>query len=409
MIYFYQFILQVIWILKPFFKYLPHEKVKYFFKNEGQIKKTSRFESHPIWIHASSGEIEYAKPLIREIKKHYPHLSLLVTHTSLSSEKSIRELDVEAWGVAPLDSPQDIKKFLEIWKPRACLIARTDLWPQTILELHRKKIPIYLFSATFSQGSKKISFFSRKILESVLTFITKVYFVSSADQKICQFYFPSLKGEVLGDTRYDQVLFRLREAPPIKIPHADKILIAGSTWEEDEQVIIPAFEKLQKRNWKFILVPHEISASHLNGIRNRMKNTTLKYHFYSQGLKSFSWETCDVLIIDQVGLLASLYSEAHIAFIGGSFKRQVHSVMEALATLSPVVVGPFYLNNREALEFKDLGFVSVVHSTSDFVTTVEKWEAHLIEMKPELLRQIQLRQGTTEKMMKSLKSEGLFD
>ncbi len=405
----YYFFLQVIYYLKPLLKRLPHEKIKFYFQNEGKIYSSGPLTVRPIWIHASSGEIEYAKSLIRELKIQYPSVPLLVTHTSISSENAVKKLEVAAWGVSPLDSSQDVKAFLKKWNPRACLIARTDLWPQTLQELHAAKISIYLFSATFAQGSKKISLLSRQLLRTVLPLIKKIYFVSSADEKICRNFFPNIKGEIKGDTRYDQVVYRLQEAHDIKLPHAPKILIAGSTWAEDEEIVIPAFEKLKRHNWKFILVPHEISAHHMVSIREKFGQTTLKCHFSSQGINSFSWDHIDVLLVDQVGILASLYSQAHVAFIGGSFRKQVHSVMEALATKSPVIVGPFHENNREAIEFKKLGFVVEVKNVEQMVNATEAFESQVATLAPKLELEIHKRLGVTKKLIDDLKSQGLFE
>ncbi len=405
----YQFLLQIIYHLKPVLKFIPHEKVKFFFKNEGRIHLSGTITARPLWIHASSGEIEYAKSLIRELKIQYSHVPLLVTHTSISSENAVKKLEVAAWGVSPLDSSIDVKAFIAKWNPRACLIARTDLWPQTLLELHNAEIPIYLFSATFAQGSKKISLLARQLLKTALPLIKKIYFVSSADEKICKTFFPNVRGEIKGDTRYDQVIYRLQEAHNIKLPEAPKILIAGSTWAEDEEIVIPAFEKLKRKNWKFILVPHEVSAHHMVTIRAKLEQTTLKCHFSSQGVNSFSWDHIDVLLVDQVGILASLYSQAHVAFIGGSFRKQVHSVMEALATKSPVIVGPFHENNREAIEFKKLGFVVEVNNVEQMVNATEALKSQVATLAPKLELEIQKRLGVTKKLIEDLKSQGLFE
>lgn len=408
MIFFYQIILQIIRFLKPLHCFLPHKKVRYFLKNQGKIYSTQNFSDRPLWIHASSGEIEYAKSLIREIKTQYPQVPLLVTHTSLSSENVVSKLGAAAWGLAPLDTPQDVAIFLQKWRPLACLIARTDIWPQTVKELDRLKIPTYLFSATFAEGSKKISFFSRLILKNALPLIKKIYFVSSADEMICKSFFPNIKGEITGDTRYDQVFFRLQEKQKKSLPSFEKILIAGSTWAEDEKVLIPAFEQLKKNNWKFILVPHEVEKSHLTNIQQQMEKASLKYCLYSQDLSFFSWENFDVLLIDQVGQLATLYSNARIAFIGGSFRKQVHSVMEALATNTPVVVGPYYQNNREALEFKEKGFVQTVQNSSELIDAILKFDSQYLNLNSKLKIEIKKHLGATEKVMQDLKAQGIF-
>lgn len=409
MIFFYQLLLQFIRTFKFLFRLTPHKKIQYFFQNEGQIHVASPLNARPIWIHASSGEIEYAKSLIRELKKSNPHIPLLVTHTSISSKNSVKNLDVAAYGVAPLDASYEVQAFLTKWNPRACLIARTDLWPQTLIELSKLQIPAYLFSATFASGSKKIGFVSRKLLKTCLPLIKKIYFVSSDDEALCKKYFPEAVGEVFGDTRYDQVVYRLSESLSLDLPSTEKVLIAGSTWQEDEKVLAPAFEYLKKHNWRFILVPHEVDTKHINKLTSLLHRRSIRFSLLSNGLANFKWKENDLLLVDKVGLLASLYSFAQIAFIGGSFRRQVHSVMEALATNSPVVLGPYFQNNREAIEFENLGYVRSVLNFEEFIKSVEFFEKNLAQIKPQLKKEFQNRLGVTEKLIQDLKSQGLFE
>jgi 3-deoxy-D-manno-octulosonic-acid transferase len=402
----YFLLMQIIRILKPLLRIIPHKKIQFFFQYEGQLQSTGEMSSRPIWIHASSGEIEYARSLVRELQNNFPQLPLLVTHTSISSMKAISELGVSVWGVAPLDTPQDLKSFIKKWNPRACLIARTDIWPQTIKELNRIQIPSFLFSATFAQGSKKISFFSRQILKKVLPLINKIYFVSSQDEDICRAFFPNVKGEIMGDTRYDQVIYRLQKTAPLPFPTHPKILVAGSTWEQDEKVLFSAFQNL--KDWKLVLAPHEVDDFHIEQIKKFLDQSNFRYQLWSTGLQNFSWEKTDVLLVDKVGVLASLYPYANISFVGGSFKRQVHSVMEALAAGSLVIVGPFYENNREAIEFKDLGFVETVKDSIGFCEAVSKLASTNSNLRTNLEKEILKRQGTTQKIVQDLEACGIF-
>ncbi len=409
MIFLYQLFLQFIRTFKFVFRLIPHQKIRYFFQNEGQIHIVTPLNARPLWIHASSGEIEYAKSLIRELKKNYSQIPLLVTHTSSSSQNSVKNLDVAAYGVAPIDTSQDVQAFLTRWNPRACLIARTDLWPQTLIELSKLQIPVYLFSATFAGGSKKIGFLSRKILKTCLPLIKKIYFVSPDDEALCKKYFPNIIGEVFGDTRYDQVVYRLKESKTLKVPTSEKILIAGSTWGEDEKILAPAFEYLKKHNWKFILVPHEVDQAHIHKLTSLLRRRNIHYALFSEGLDHFNWEKYDMLLVDKVGILASLYPFAQIAFVGGSFRRQVHSVMEALATNSPVVLGPYFQNNREAIEFENLGYVRSVMNFEEFIKSVQFFDKNLAQIKPQLKDEFQKRLGVTNKLIQDLKSQGLLE
>lgn len=407
MIFLYTIFMKVIRLLLPLLRKIPHEKIAYYFQNQGQIESNQNILK-PIWIHASSGEIEYARSVIREFKTRYPNIPLLVTHTSLSSKTALSKLGVEAIGVSPLDEASEIQKFLKRFSPRACLIARTDLWPQTLIELHKANIPAYLFSATFSSGTKKTSFWSRQLLKTTLPLLKKIYFVSEADQYFCSEIYQNIKGEILGDTRYDQVTYRLLQPFELSLPHSPKLMIAGSTWPQDEEVLAPAAKRIKAQGWKWIWVPHEVDEAHLTSLEGLLKQNELSFLRLSQLSSEFNWSQFDVVIVDRVGILASLYVWAKIAFIGGSFRRQVHSVMEALAAGLPVLVGPYHHNNREALEFKSQGLVGEVNSADDIYKLVSRWEPQIPEMKSRLLVDIRDKLGSTAKLISSLESEGLF-
>jgi 3-deoxy-D-manno-octulosonic-acid transferase len=157
----------------------------------------------------------------------------------------------------------------------------------------------------------------------------------------------------MGDTRYDQVAYRLKNLRPIKVlkPVGTPCLIAGSTWSEDEAVLLEALEDLLKSNQlKLVLVPHEPAPEHIKEISQRLERKGLTFQIWSE-TQTFNSQ---VLLVDQVGVLAELYTWGTWAFIGGSFRKSVHSVMEALGANCVTFVGPKHLNNREALQFKDL-------------------------------------------------------
>lgn len=311
-------------------------------------------KSRPIWIHAASGEIEYARPLLRQLKVLYPQVPILVTSTSRSSRAILDSLaEIDFCGPSPWDSIRSTQNFLEKWQPRVLLIARTDLWPEILHQCEMKNIPRILFSATFNFSAEPSMFEKIKIWN--LQKLSKIFVAS--DQDSANLKIRGLKNVLsAGDTRFDQVFYRLDHPKNLKTelrpqPN-DFVFIAGSTWLEDELQLVPALAAMTAdadHQIRTIIAPHETEEGHLKALELLLKNQNLSSQRYTQAT---GWNSESVLILDQVGILAEIYTWGSMAFVGGSFKKQVHSVMEPLAAGLYTIVGPFHANNREAIDFQ---------------------------------------------------------
>lgn len=323
----------------------------------------------PIWIHAASGEFEYAKPVIREILKRNPERKILVTYFSPTYAENVRKFPgVTASCPLPLDSVAEIRTFLRHLQPKCLMIARTDTWPNTIREVTAAGIPTLLFSATFHEGSKRTSWIARSLTRQTMALISQIQCVTEDDKQLLG-AMGLTRVEVTGDTRYDQVLSRLSvEKTPmvtaqiaaIKSVIHERSLAAGSVWPEDLDPVLKASSKVQgKVPHTLLAVPHEISESFLGEIEARAIELGFKKdHVARLSRLSNAKAPVDLLIVDTVGLLAELYLLSEVAFVGGSFRKTVHSVMEPLAAGCLTLVGPLHTNNREAIEFQTLKFES---------------------------------------------------
>jgi 3-deoxy-D-manno-octulosonic-acid transferase len=383
----YRIFYKMIHRLLMIFRFLMPPKIKALIEDRQELNITWRVtptaDAEILWFHCASGEIEYIKPLLRKIRKEKPHYFLFLTFFSPSGKPMARNCvfkDLEADGYAPLpwDKFDVVQDFLNQLKPKALIISRTDLWPELLLQCHLRKIPSLLVAATFAPGSKKMSIGGRLFLKLTLPLLTKISVVSPKDQEMIQRDFLNLPTIVGGDPRYDQVDFRINTQAkqlPTNILNWAKnpIFIAGSTWPEDEKIVLSAFQKLVKTdkynfnnqgkfngtsNLKLLLVPHESDEKHLELLRGQLKDLQISFQLFSETQieKRFTEiaPNTQVLIFDQKGFLLDLYRLASLAFIGGSFKKQVHSVMEAIGQGNLVLVGPFHQNNREAIEFQQI-------------------------------------------------------
>lgn len=323
---------------------------------------------NPILIHCASGEFEYAKPVIREIKKRNPESQIVVTYFSPSYESQIKNTEgIDFSCPLPWDLPHIQREFLTKLKPKQILISRTDLWPEFLTQAKALHIPISMFSCTLSSRSPKIqNSFIKNYQQWLYSFLNHVYCVSDDDKaNLVQLIDPK-RITTIGDTRFDQVLYRISKPNHLKdnllsrrSERLNSVFIAGSTWEEDEIELIPILKELIRNTVQVILAPHEPSEEHIAKLKKEITAMGIRPLLYSEATL---WPPNQVLIIDQVGILADLYAWADWAFVGGSFKKQVHSVMEPLAQGCKTFFGPYHINNREALMFKNLGYASSVNS-----------------------------------------------
>lgn len=330
-------------------------------------------QTQPVWFHCASGEFEYIKPVIKKLKEARPDQKILVTYFSPTYADNIKTFKgVDMACPLPWDRWSSVKEFLLHHRPRCLLISRTDVWPELLHQCYSKGILTLLFSATLSEKSSKVSHHVfRAAFRWMYSYISGVYCVSEKDKENFSKIVDPLNLHVIGDTRFDQVQERLktpknvrRELNPnfkqetflekihIKDKPFEPIFVAGSTWDEDEAVIIPAVNKVRK-SLRLMLAPHEPTPQHLEEIKYRFHALDWPYILYSEATH---WPHETALIIDQVGILADLYGWGQMAFVGGSFRKTVHSVMEPLASGCLTFVGPYHQNNREALEFKNLKY-----------------------------------------------------
>lgn len=342
----------------------------------------------PIWIHCASGEFEYAKPILEVLKHDLPWIKTMVTYFSPTYAEAIeKDQRVDFATPLPWDQPQVVDEFIRHHHPRVLLVARTDLWPELLKAAQNHQVPTLLFAATLSADSVKMtSFLSRIFLKWRLNFLNEIFCVTELDQQSFKSLLLSTPVRVEGDPRYDQVLHRLKNPRKLKDElrpqNGRPVFVCGSTWPEDEHVILKIAGEILKEGFNLILVPHEPSPSHLENIERELKG--FKVIRYSQ---AEAWRTDEILLVDQVGILAELYLWGDIAFVGGSFRRSVHSVMEPFAAGLPVIVGPHYQNNREAQEFmrENNLFIRSVSTSDDFLESLLELKKQL---SPELTNKI---------------------
>lgn len=346
--------------------FLPNHLQKWIkLKDQNDLIIETSAPTKRILFHAASGEIEYVKSMIRELKLKSPNIHVFVSYSSPSAEKlflNIKE-SVTQFLALPWDSPQKTKLFLDQLNPDLIIFSRTDFWPELIHQADRKNIPLMAVSVYTQFG-----FLQNIWLKFVLSNFKYISAVSETVTDQLQQLLPrSVQIEYLSDTRFDQVLYRLSQPSRFEIHTAQKMIVFGSTWPEDEAVLVKCVPDLLGLGYKIVWCPHDISKKRIADLETQL--ATYSFDLFTEQKSPYEFEK-QILILNQVGFLADIYRYSQIAFVGGSFKAKVHSVMEPLCAGNSVIVGPYYKNNPEAVDFLKTDVVQSIQTSSDFMTAV---------------------------------------
>ncbi len=302
-----------------------------------------------VWFHAASlGEFEQGRPVMEQLKKEKPETKILLTFFSPSGyeiRKNYAGADVICY--LPLDSAPNVRRFLNSVKISKAVFIKYEFWPNYIKALKANKIPFYSISAIFRPNQiffKGYGSWYRNLLKC----FNHIFVQDESSLKLlAKFGFSN--ATVAGDTRFDRVADLVKQAKTIPlveafIKGADKVIVAGSTWPKDEELLVEYLKKHSEI--KLILVPHEIHDSHISGIIKLLDKKHIR--FTEANEQNIGDANC--LIVDTIGMLSSIYQYANVAYIGGGFGVGIHNTLEAAVWNVPVVFGPNYQKFREARE-----------------------------------------------------------
>ncbi|MDE1190675.1 MAG: glycosyltransferase N-terminal domain-containing protein [Arachidicoccus sp.] len=314
----------------------------------------SQNTSPVIWLHcASLGEFEQGRPLIEKLKKDYPHYKILLTFFSPSGYEVQQHYALADYVFyLPLDGKKSAKLFLDEVNPKLVIFVKYEYWYYYLKEINSRQIPLLLISAIFRKSQPFFQPYG-KLYRNMLQFYTQI-FIQDFDSKKLLSNIGIRNITVCGDTRVDRVLSVAQLWKPVekieKFCHHHKVIVCGSTWEEDDEELNHYVNK--NMDIRFIIAPHEIDEDRLRECLSFYKHSIL----YSEYLKTDSIENINTIIIDNIGLLKRLYNYATICFIGGGFGGDgVHNVLEAAVYQKPLVFGPVYEKYLEAVELEEQG------------------------------------------------------
>lgn len=318
-------------------------------KSQKKIFSTLHHDKKWLWFHVSSlGEFEQGRPLIEYYRSHNAEFSILLTFFSPSGfevRKNYKEADLVLY--LPSDTPAHARKLVSNFNIAAAFFVKYDFWFNYLRELKKSGIPLYLISGIFR---KKQHFFKwyggwqRRQLAAFTHFFAQN---ELSAQLLENAGYNNVT--ITGDTRFDRVVKIAGEAksfPEIEqfIQHK-QVYMAGSSWEPDEKFILRLIQQMPET--KFIIVPHEIDEQRITRLKQSLPCPASLYSEKDQP----GFADNQVLIINTIGMLSSLYRYATIAHIGNGFGSGIHNTLEAAVYGVPVIFGPNYQKFQEA---KDL-------------------------------------------------------
>lgn len=312
-----------------------------------KINAIPRGNERLIWFHAASlGEFEQGRPVMEALKKEEPETRILLTFFSPSGyeiRKNYSGADYILY--LPSDTPRNARRFIKQIRPDAAIFIKYEFWYNYLHELYRHQIPVYLISAIFR---KEQPFFKGwgKLHRRMLGFFQEMFVQDEESVRLLK----SIGIEnvrLTGDTRFDrvkQIADTAREIEKVKLfCNGRPTVVCGSTWPPDEDILFEYIDAYSG-DYKWILAPHETGTGHIKNILEKCKKKIVRYTD-----EQADFAQADVLIIDCIGLLSSIYRYGKIAYIGGGFGVGIHNTLEAAVYGIPVIFGPKYQKFQEAV------------------------------------------------------------
>ena len=373
----------------------------------GLLKKTEHLFNETdklAWFHAASlGEFEQGRTVIEKFRLQYPNYKILLTFFSPSGYEVRKNYSgADAVLYLPIDTPQHAKKFIDLIHPDIVFFIKYEFWFNYLKILSDKKIPVYLISGIFRPQQHFFKYYGGWFRKQLKHF-THFFLQNEASSQLL--LSAGLQNVTIsGDTRFDRVVeiaANKRGFPLIeKFISTHPILIAGSSWEADEAILID-FMKSALPALRYIIAPHEI---HKERIQQLQQNLPLSSLLYSQA-NEINIMDAQVLIIDSIGMLSHLYQYASITMIGGGFGKGIHNILEAACFGNPVLFGPNYHKFSEAVQLIKAGGAFEFSDSKEFKNKVESLLEHSVAV--ENCRKINTdyinkQKGASEKILQHL-------
>ncbi|MFC1811255.1 3-deoxy-D-manno-octulosonic acid transferase [Thermodesulfobacteriota bacterium] len=338
---------------------LSDKRRKTVFQRLGLVSKTAKLrqgrlrhsENRPIWVHALSvGEVLSAVPLVEGLKNRFRHYDIVVsvsTKTGFEMANKYFKESASSIFFYPYDLPFSVKYVTESVNPVIVIIVESDIWPNFLLEMKKRNVPVIFANARLSEksfsGYKRFNFFMKHVFLS----FSKICTQSIADaQRFKRLGVPPNMISVAGNFKFDQEcdsipsgeIESLRRS--INLKPYQKLFLAGSTHKGEETILLDAFSKLNREFVDLLLVVAPRNPERARSVSRMFKSAGFSTAVMKD-LEREDWGMqSDVIVVDTIGILKRLYVLADVAFVGGSLvKCGGHNPVEPAMFSKPIIFG----------------------------------------------------------------------
>ncbi|WGK65506.1 3-deoxy-D-manno-octulosonic acid transferase [Croceiramulus getboli] len=374
----YQLFIGIVQAVLPLFKGLNH-KLRRFIEGRAHVFEALQEKLEPgrdtIWVHtASLGEYEQIVPVLQRLEKQYPAYQLLVTFFSPSGYEVKKENALaNAVTYLPIDTKQNVKRFLQLVHPRLAIFVKYEFWPNYLEELKAQQVPTLLVSGVFREQQPFFKWYGRWMRSSLQAFDHFFLQDAASMNQLKQLGFHN--ATVSGDTRFDRVAAQLEmdnELPFLSVfKQKQPLLICGSTWPADDHLLLSIIPQLlEQYSLKVLIAPHEIKEEKIAQLEQPLHE--LKVQRYSQ-LNEAQLEETQVLILDTIGLLSRAYAYGDLAYVGGAAgDTGLHNILEPATFGLPILCGPHIEKFPEAQRLRQLAGLFTVADSQELHNLLSK-------------------------------------
>ena len=326
---------------------------------------------------ASMGEFEQGRPVLEHLKVSYPDIKIVLSFFSPSGYEAAKNYTGANHIVyLPMDNVFAAKKFIAAVNPSLVLWVKYEYWFYYLQELKKQNIPVLLVSGIFRKDQPFFKWYGG-IWKEMLQCFDHFFVQNEASAQMLATAGIKSNVTVSGDTRFDRVIEIAKQSLNNEIIYSfckdHKVLVAGSTWEDDE-VILASYGDETHHAIKMIIVPHELDAAHINSVKKMFKKSVCYTAIAKQPELLQHIQQYDTLIVDTIGMLSRLYSVGFINYIGGGFTNDgIHNILEAAVWGKPIIIGENYEKYFEAIALVDCGAAESITDTNELKEVLNNW------------------------------------